>query len=69
MGMDPLNLTASLFFGTLGTAMFVFGKRSARLVPLGSGLALMAMPCVISSVVILSICGSVAAALPFVIRE
>lgn len=67
--MDPLLLTASLFFGTVGTAMLVFGKRSGRLVPIGSGLALMVLPYVLPGIVALTIVSSLVASLPFFIRE
>lgn len=67
--MDPLLLTASLFFGTLGTAMFMFGKSNGKLVPLGSGIALMVLPCVLPGILSLTIVSSLVASAPFFIRE
>lgn len=65
--MDPLFLTASLFFGTLGTAMFVFGKRAGRVVPMGSGLALMILPGLLPGLTALLVVSALVATLPFII--
>lgn len=66
--MDASVLMASLFFGTLGTAMLVFGKRAGRLVPIGSGIALMVLPCVIPGAVAMTIVCALVAAVPFFVR-
>ncbi len=67
--MDPLSLTASLFFGMIGTGLFMFGKRAGRIVPIGSGIALMILPCVLPGVLSLTIVSSLVASAPFFIRE
>jgi hypothetical protein len=67
--MDPLLLTASLFFGLLGTAMFVFGKKSGKMIPLGSGLALMVLPTILPGFTAMVVVSSLVASLPFFIRE
>lgn len=66
--MDPSILMASLFFGTLGTAMLVFGKRAGRLVPIGAGIALMVLPCVIPGAMMLTLACTLVAAVPFLVR-
>ena len=69
MVMDLNVLMASLLFGTIGMGMFVYGKKSARLIPLGAGLALMIVPYFLSNlIVLLVVCGGLSA-LPLVMRE
>lgn len=61
------SLILSFFFGLLGTAMFVFGKRSGRVVPLVCGVVLMVMPALMPSVVAMTIACSLVAAVPFLL--
>lgn len=67
--VDPTLLMASLFFGTLGTAYFVFGKKSGRVVPIGSGITLMVLPMMLPGVAALLVVSSLVAAVPFIVRE
>ena len=65
MGVE--NLMASFFFGLLGTAMFVFGKKGGRIVPLVCGIVLMVLPSLMPSVLAMCLACSLVAAVPLVI--
>lgn len=65
MGVE--SLMASFFFGLLGTAMFVFGKKSGRVVPLVCGIVLMVLPALMPSVLAMTLACSLVAAVPFVL--
>ncbi len=41
--MDPLSLYASLVWGTVGFAFFIYGKKRKRQVPLIGGIVIMAV--------------------------
>jgi len=67
--MDFNLLMVSFLFGTIGLGMFIYGKKSARLVPLGAGLALMIVPYLLPNLILmLVVCGALSA-LPLVIHE
>ena len=55
-------------FGSIGMGMFVYGKRERAMVPLVCGVALSALPYVISSVVGLIAAGSVLALVPVFVK-
>lgn len=62
-------MMASFLFGLIGLAMFMYGRKSARLVPLGTGVALMIVPYFLSNfVVMLIVCGGLSA-VPLLVRE
>lgn len=65
MGFE--SLIGSLFFGLLGMAMFAFGKRGGRVVPLVCGLVLMVLPALMPSVVAMVLACSIVAAVPLVV--
>lgn len=65
MGLE--SLMASFFFGLLGTAMFVFGKKSDRVVPLVCGIVLMVLPSLMPSVLAMTLACSLIAAVPLLI--
>ena len=65
MGFD--NLLASFFFGLLGTAMFIFGKKAGRIVPLTCGLVLMVLPSLMPGVLAMVLACSIVAAVPLVV--
>ena len=67
--MDPNLLMLSFLFGMVGTGMLVYGKKAGRMVPLGVGAALVAVPYVISNVIVLLIVGCALSAMPWVIRD
>ncbi len=49
--MSPGSIAASLLFGAIGFALFVFGKKQARFLPLVTGMALMGYPYFVSGAV------------------
>jgi hypothetical protein len=67
--MDMTSLLISLLFGMIGMAMFAYGKRQSRVVPLGAGAALMALPCFIPNVLLMLLICSAITALPLVIQD
>lgn len=67
--MDNNVLMMSFFFGMIGMGMFMYGKKAGRLVPLGAGVALMAVPCFIPSLAALIIVCCGLTALPWIVRE
>ena len=69
VSVDATLLMASLFFGTLGTAYFMFGKSAGKIVPIGSGILLMIVPYMLPGMISMMLVSSLLAALPFVIRE
>jgi hypothetical protein len=52
--MDMNLIMLSLLFGSIGMAMFMYGKKAGRMVPLGAGAALMVVPYFITNLIILS---------------
>ena len=67
--MDINLILVSLVFGSIGMGMFMYGKKSGRLVPLGAGLGLMVVPYFISNVLAMSgVCLGMMA-MPWIIRE
>jgi hypothetical protein len=67
--MDEYKLMVSLFVGTIGLGMFIYGKRAARMVPLGAGLALMVLPYFITNMIALGAVCCALAASPWIVRE
>jgi hypothetical protein len=67
--MDSGVLMVSFLFGLIGTGMFTYGWKMGRMVPLGSGLALMVVTYFIPNVLVLTIVCCALAAVPWVLRE
>ena len=67
--MDGNLLLLSFLFGLVGTGMFMYGKKAGRMVPLGVGAALVAVPYVITNVIVLLVVGCVLSAVPWLIRD
>jgi len=67
--MDTNALIISIFFGLVGSAMFLYGKNASRMVPLGAGLALMIVPLFISNVILMLIVCCGITATPWFIHE
>ncbi|MCG3190294.1 MAG: hypothetical protein LKCHEGNO_02967 [Burkholderiaceae bacterium] len=61
-------LLLGVLFGSLGLGYCVYGRRQQALVPFLAGLALIALPYLITNVAGLIATGVVLAALPFVVR-
>ncbi len=51
MQFSEASLFSSLIISTIGTGVFMYGKKSGQTLALGIGLALMAFPYFISSVI------------------
>jgi len=66
--MDANLLMVSFVFGMVGMAMCMYGKKAGRLVPLVTGLALMAAPYFIPNLMILLIVCCALTALPLLVR-
>jgi len=58
-----------LLFGSVGLALFVYGKKQGAIVPLVCGLLLLVIPYVLPNTVLLVIVGAALVATPFVIRR
>jgi hypothetical protein len=64
---SPTLIMLNLFFGVIGMAYFVYGKKQGHLVALISGLALMVVPYFIGNPYLLAaICGAIMAAPKFI---
>jgi hypothetical protein len=66
---DENVLLASFLFGMVGLGMFMFGKKSGRFVPMGSGLALMAVPYLVTNLLVLLTVGVALLAMPWIVRD
>jgi hypothetical protein len=66
--MDPGVLMASFLIGMIGLGMFVYGKKSDRMVPLGVGLALMIVPYFLPNLLVLLIVCGLLCLVPLVTR-
>lgn len=67
--MDGNALMLSLLFGSIGLGLFVYGKKAGRLVPLGSGLALMTLPYFIPNLLIQGVVCVILTVLPWFLRN
>jgi len=67
--MDTGVLILSFLFGLIGMAMFTYGWKMGRMVPLGAGAALMLVTYFIPNVIVLLIVCCALTAAPWVLRE
>jgi len=67
--MDINLILASIVFGMVGMAMFMYGKNTQRMVPLGAGLGLMVVPYFIPNLIALIVVCILLMASPWVVRE
>ena len=67
--MDMNLVMVSLVFGMIGMGMFMYGKNTQRMVPLGAGLGLMVVPYFIPNLIALVVVCGVLLAAPWVVRE
>ena len=67
--MDSGVLMVAFFFGMVGMAMFSYGWKMGRMVPLGAGAVLMLVTYFIPNLVILLIVCCALTAVPWVLRE
>jgi hypothetical protein len=67
--MDGTSLILSFVFGMIGMGMVMYAKKAGRVVPLGAGVALMALPYFISnSIAMVSVC-AILMATPWLVRQ
>lgn len=59
MNLDPTVIFFSMIFGSIGVALFMYGKRQQKYVHLFSGVLLMAVPYFVANVIALIVVGIV----------
>jgi hypothetical protein len=69
MSLDPTTLMLSILFGSIGTGLFIYGKRQEKYVHLLAGVALMGLPYFVANAIALLVIGAVVAAVPFVLNS
>jgi hypothetical protein len=62
------SLGLGVFFGAVGLAYFVYGKKQQRFVPLLCGIGLMVFPYFMSNTVLLVVVGLALSAIPYFFR-
>jgi hypothetical protein len=62
------SLLWGVFFGAVGLAYFVYGKKQHRFVPLFCGLGLMAFPYFMTNIVLLVVVGLALSVMPYFFR-
>ena len=62
------TLMWGIIFGSIGLGFFVYGKKQKAIIPILSGIGLMAFPYFISNIYIMILSGVVLVALPYFIR-
>jgi hypothetical protein len=67
--MESSTLLWGMFFGSIGTGYFIYGKKQRRIVPLVCGLALAIFPYFIEGTFLLVAVGAGLSALPYFIRH
>jgi hypothetical protein len=65
---DPATLFSGMLFSAIGVGFFIYGKRQSMIVPLLCGIALIAYPWFVASVVWLIVIGVVLMAIPWFVR-
>ena len=66
--MDTSSLLWGLLFGSIGLGFLVYGRRQKRVVPLACGAALMIVPYLVSSTMLLVVLGVALIAIPYFVR-
>jgi hypothetical protein len=67
--MDATSLMISLFFGAIGTGMFMYGKKAERMIPLAAGVALIVVPYFIPNAIVMLIVCCLFTAAPWLLRN
>lgn len=63
--MTAGTLMLSVIFGSIGTGMFVFGKRQESIAHIAAGIALIAFPYLITNWLIMCLVGTALTVAPF----
>ena len=66
--MNQANILWGLLFGSIGLGFFLYGRKQQSVVPLISGLLLMAYPYFIPNTPLLVVIGAVLVAVPYFVR-
>ena len=53
--LDPKFLFASLFWSSVGVGYFIYGKKQETIMPVIGGILMIAVSCVVGSVVLMSL--------------
>lgn len=67
-GMTTASLLWGLLFGSIGTAMFIYGKKQSAFMPLLCGASLVIYPFFVTKSLLLVVIGVVLTALPYFVR-
>ena len=67
--MNDYAMLLEMLIGAVGLGMFMYGKRAARMVPLGVGVALMIVPYFFSNILSMSAACSALIAGAWFVRE
>ena len=62
------TLMWGIIFGSIGLGFFVYGKKQKAIIPILSGIGLMAFPYFISNIYIMILSGLALIALPYFVR-
>jgi len=66
--LNQANILWGLLFGSIGLGFFLYGRKQQSVVPLISGLLLMAYPYFIPNTPLLVVIGAVLVAVPYFVR-
>ena len=66
--MSTFQVVVNIISGAFGMGYFVYGKKQKMLVPLFSGVGLMAYPYFVSNTILLVVIGAVLLAVPYYFR-
>jgi len=67
--MDSTLLLWNIIFSSVGLGFFVYGKKERAPVPLFCGVALMAYPYIVGSVLMMIVIGVILSVIPYFIRR
>jgi len=67
--LDQATLLWELVFGSIGLAMFVYGKKQKNMIALGCGITLILIPYVITDLIALIVVGLALVIAPFIIKR
>jgi hypothetical protein len=67
--LDTSSLLWGLFFGSIGFAYFMYGKKRSAVVPAVSGILLMVFPYFVSDTILLVVIGVALMAVPYFVRR
>jgi hypothetical protein len=67
--MDHALLMSSFAFGVIGMGMLMYGKKTARPIPMAAGAGLMVVPYFLTNLAILLVVCCALTAVPWLLRE